>query len=105
MQDPGKGVHPLLLNHVHLLSTARYPFEPSQLPIRTIFSHLVNAPHVVKEQRPVVWQYLTPPQDGTILLAWQPTAQVGQIYATDGYIWAEPENVFTHQYNDYVLMA
>ncbi|KAI9725563.1 MAG: hypothetical protein M1828_003051 [Chrysothrix sp. TS-e1954] len=101
--DPGHNVHQHLLNHVHLISTARYPFEPRQLSIDKAFASLYQAPRIVKEQSPVAWQYLDPPRDGTLFLAWQPLMQNENTYASDGYVWAEPESVYHQAFNGYTI--
>ena len=42
----------------------------------------------------MVWQYISAgPNDGTVLLAWQPPA-LGPRFASDGYIWADPEQSY-----------
>ena len=102
MPDPAQNVPANLLNHLHLMSTMSYPFQPHKLTMDKIFASLFQAPRIVKEQSPVVWQYLQPPQDGTMFLAWQPLGQVGSMFATDGYVWAEPEITYQQEFNGYV---
>ena len=100
--DPGDKVPPNLLAHVHLVSTYAFSFHPSPLNLDTALSHLLNAPKIVGEHSPVNWQYVTPPRDGTIFLAWQPTKQMGTTCATDGYVWAEPERILMQENKGYV---
>jgi len=104
MQDPSQGVQQALLNHVHLLSLFKFPHQPSQLPRDTVLEYLLQAPKIVREVAAVVWQYLTPSActDGTVLLAWQPTNQLGTSYATDGYVWGGTESQYSVQVRGYV---
>ena len=48
------------------------------------------------------WTFLDAPQDGTVMLVWQPLAQLGTKFAPDGYIYADAEEVFAHQHRGYV---
>jgi hypothetical protein len=77
------------LPHVHLVSTYRFPHLP-HLPIETAVEYLLHAPGVVKGHAPMTWTFLDAPQDGTIMLVWQPS-KLGNQFASDGYIWADPE--------------
>ena len=38
----------------------------------------------------MVWTFLDAPQDGKIMLVWQPS-KLGNLFASDGYIWADAE--------------
>lgn len=59
---------------------------------------LLQAPKVVKDMAPMAWQYFqNPPSDGTLFLEWQPVNQRSNAYASDGYIWADPESSFTYE--------
>lgn len=102
MQDPGYGVAAPLLQHVHLLSTTRYPYSPNPMLPDHALEFLLQCSKIVRERAAMTWQYLTPPDDGTILLAWQPLNQLGTHYATDGYVWAEPEKHFTNEARGFV---
>lgn len=102
MQDPSYGVATPLLQHVHLLSTTRYPFSPQPMMPEHALEYLLQCSKIVRERAAMAWQYLTPPTDGTILLAWQPLNQLGTQYASDGYVWAEPEKQFTNEIRGHV---
>ena len=47
------------------------------------------------------WMFLHCPQDGDVMLVWQPP-QMGMAFASDGYIWADPEAAFTSEMRGYV---
>ncbi len=66
-----------------------------------VVEYLIQAPRIVKEQAPMNWQFLTSPQDGDILLVWQPP-QMGAQEASDGYVWADPETAFSSEMRGYV---
>lgn len=101
---PGDKVPAGLLAHVHLLSAHSYPLHQQPLSLDSVLTELLNAPRIVGSQKSVAWQYLAPPRDGSILLAWQPTAQMGNTYASDGFIFAEPEQMFRQTCRDYVSL-
>jgi hypothetical protein len=53
---------------------------------------------------PVAWLYMqNPPQDGQVFLTWQSPNVKG--FASDGYIWADPEAQFHHTISGYVSGA
>jgi hypothetical protein len=81
--------------HVHLVSAFRYP-ALSRLDPNEVTKWLLSAPVVAREKAAVFWTYLEKPQDGTILLTWQPLSRLGVNFATDGFVWAPPEQVFKH---------
>lgn len=85
----------LQMPHVHLVSSSRYPAIP-RLDPNEVAKWLINAPHIARDKATVFWTYLDKPQDGTVLLTWQPLQRLGVNFATDGYIWAPPEQVFKH---------
>ena len=117
MNDPSNGVpKPLVscatlislpladlpqLPHVHLVSTYKFPFLP-QINNDAMVDNLLRAPHITKEVAPMLWTFLDSPPDGTVMLVWQPLAQLGTKFASDGYIYADAEEVFTHQHRGYV---
>jgi len=117
MNDPSNGVHPSLvstfvvvpgldtnlwkLSHVHLVSTYRWP-TLATVGIDTIVEYLTQAPKITKEVASMNWMFLDAPADGTVLLVWQPLAQLGTRFATDGYIWADPEQSVSQEYRGYV---
>ncbi|KAK7552651.1 hypothetical protein IWX49DRAFT_122334 [Phyllosticta citricarpa] len=95
MQDPSQGVPNFILPHVHLVSSYRYP-TLATLSVEQAVEYLLNGPRIVKDGAPVSWQYFqAPPGDGTVFLEWQPTNQRGSMYASDGYMWADPEQTYT----------
>jgi hypothetical protein len=77
-----------------------------QVNLDTIADFLSKAPTIVKSVAPVYWTYLTAPSDGSIILTWEPPRNRAQspmqLFATDGYIWADNENMFTVETRDYV---
>ncbi|PHH50915.1 hypothetical protein CFIMG_004616RA [Ceratocystis fimbriata CBS 114723] len=91
--DPSSGIQVDLLPHLHLISAAKYPMMP-RVEVHDVTKMLLDAPRIAKTQSPFFWTYLDRPADGTLLLAWQPTARVGPQFATDGLIWGPPENYF-----------
>ncbi|KAF2724238.1 DUF1750-domain-containing protein [Polychaeton citri CBS 116435] len=93
MQDPSQGVAGPLQNHVHLISGHRFPMIQS-LPINQVFKYLIDAPTLVKQIAPMSWQYLTAPPEGTIWLEWIPQHKSNQQFASDGYVWADPETTY-----------
>lgn len=46
--------------------------------------------------------FQAPPQDGTVLLTWQPPVMQSR-FASDGYIWADPEATYTIEIKGYTL--
>jgi hypothetical protein len=57
---------------------------------------LMAAPKIARDTAPFLWTYLDCPQDGSILLTWQPTSRRGIEFASDGYVWTSPEIPFRH---------
>ncbi len=72
------------------------------LPVEQSLEHLLQAPKIVKAVAPMSWTYLQAPPDGTMFLAWQPVAQRGASFSSDGYVWADPEAAFTFEVQGYV---
>lgn len=101
-RDPADKIPAGLLAHVHLLSAHAYPHHPQGLSLENVLNELLAAPRIVGSLKAVAWQYLPPPRDGTVLLAWQPTLQMDTTYATDGFVFAEPEQVFHQACRSYV---
>lgn len=83
------------MSHVHLVSSFRYP-NVSRLDLNEVAKWLMSAPQIARQQSPVFWTYLDKPPDGTVLLTWQPLQRLNVTFATDGYIWAPPEQVYKH---------
>ncbi|KKA27499.1 hypothetical protein TD95_001832 [Thielaviopsis punctulata] len=92
-QDPSSGIQPDLLQHLHLVSAAKFPMMP-RIEINDVTKILLDAPRIAKTQSPFFWTYLDRPADGTMLLEWQPLARAGVQFATDGLFWAPPENYY-----------
>ncbi|KAI9846212.1 MAG: hypothetical protein M1838_001373 [Thelocarpon superellum] len=93
MNDPSNGVPPALLHHVHLLSNFRFP-TVAHMSVETIVDYLLQAVNITRHTAPMNWTYLDAPADGTVLLVWQP-GQLGTHFASDGYVWADPEQAFS----------
>lgn len=100
MADPSQSVPPALLEHVHLISSYKYQPHPQSLPSETIVDNLVKAPQIIRNAAAVSWQYIRPPPNGYIFLAWQPPGQ--QQFATDGYFWSGPESTLHLEAKGYV---
>jgi hypothetical protein len=86
---------------MHLVSQNRYPVM-NGLPTDTVVEYLVTAPKIVRELQPMHWTFLDGPPDGTTYLTWQPLQHLGTNFASDGYIWADAEQVFTFEARGYV---
>ena len=59
----------------------------------------------MREVQPMQWQFIETPQDGTLMLTWQPLDVMGTTFASDGYIWADAEHRFTSEVRGYVSAA
>lgn len=101
MRDPAAGVPRELLSHLHLVSKYRYP-SLNHISLETVVSYLCEAPKIVHDSQPMVWQFLEAPPDGTVLLTWQPLEHLGTNFASDGYVWADVEHAFSSEQNGYV---
>src|SRR5690606_18825427 len=55
-----------------------------------------QAPLIARDKAPFCWQFLDKPADGTVLMTWQPLQRLANNCATDGYIWAPPEQLYKH---------
>ncbi|EED22084.1 conserved hypothetical protein [Talaromyces stipitatus ATCC 10500] len=102
MQDPAGGLPGQLVPHMHLVSRNRYP-AMTALPTETVLDYLLAAPKVVRDMYPMAWTFLDGPQDGTTLLTWQPLANLGTTFASDGYVWADAEQAFTFETRGYTI--
>ncbi|KAI9767434.1 MAG: hypothetical protein M1840_005663 [Geoglossum simile] len=49
------------------------------------------------------WTYLDAPPDGSLYLVWQPLLQMGTHFASDGYIWTDPEQAYTLEAKGYTV--
>lgn len=70
----------------------------------TAAEYLLSAPKVVREMQPVHWMFIDAPQDGTVMLTWQPLSRLGTSFASDGYVWADSENIYTTEMRGYVRL-
>ena len=86
---------------MHLVSKYRYPLINS-ITLDTVVGHLTEAPKIVHDLQPVQWQFLDAPQDGSVLLVWQPLEDLGTNFASDGYVWADVEQAFSQEIRGYV---
>ncbi|CAM1507083.1 Fc.00g067240.m01.CDS01 [Cosmosporella sp. VM-42] len=101
--DPSHGVPQDLMPHVHLISSFRYPAMP-RLDMNEVAKWLMNAPQVARDRAPFFWTYLDKPADGTILLTWQPLQRLGTNCATDGFVWAPPEQLYKQDLGNGLMM-
>uniref|UniRef100_A0A8H7N8X9 DUF1750-domain-containing protein n=1 Tax=Bionectria ochroleuca TaxID=29856 RepID=A0A8H7N8X9_BIOOC len=93
--DPSLSVPQDLMQHVHLVSSFRYP-AVSHINLQDVAKWLMNAPHVARDKAPFFWTYLDKPADGTVLMTWQPLQRLGTNFASDGFVWAPPEQLYKH---------
>ncbi|KAF2819733.1 DUF1750-domain-containing protein [Ophiobolus disseminans] len=102
--DPSAQVPNHLLGHVHLISSYRFPTLPSLQPAQAL-EHLIRGPQIVRDTSPVAWTYFaSPPQDGTVLLTWQPP-RLNTHFASDGMVWADAETAFDMNIRGYSLQV
>ncbi|GMF78816.1 unnamed protein product [Aspergillus oryzae] len=101
MDDPATRVPGQLLPHMHLVSRHRFPLM-HMMPTDTVVEYLLGAPKIVREAQPMHWTFLDGPQDGTVMLTWQPLNHLGTNFASDGYVWADVEQAFTFEARGYV---
>ncbi|CAG8144564.1 unnamed protein product [Penicillium salamii] len=99
MDDPATRIPQQLLPHMHLVSRNRYP-SMHMMPTETAVEYLTSAPRVCQTQ-PMHWTFLDGPPDGTVMLTWQPLNHLGNNFASDGYFWADQEQVFTFEARGY----
>lgn len=88
---------------MHLVSNYRYPVM-NTLSKETAVEYLLSAQKVVRELQPVHWMFLDGPPDGTVVLVWQPLNHLGTDFASDGYVWADVEQVYTTEARGYVSL-
>ncbi|EPS32040.1 hypothetical protein PDE_06999 [Penicillium oxalicum 114-2] len=101
MDDPASRIPGQLLPHMHLVSRNRYP-NMHMMPTETALEYLLSAPRTCQTQ-PMQWTFLDGPQDGTVMLTWQPLNHLGNNFASDGYIWADVEQAFTFEARGYTV--
>ncbi|KAF9781487.1 hypothetical protein IL306_013207 [Fusarium sp. DS 682] len=75
-----------------------------RLDLNEVAKWLMAAPQVARDRAPFFWTYLDKPADGTILLTWQPLQRLGTTFATDGYVWAPPEQVYKHDLGNGLML-
>ncbi|PLN77231.1 DUF1750-domain-containing protein [Aspergillus taichungensis] len=103
MEDsPANRLPAQLLPHMHLVSRHRYPVV-HMMPTETVVEYLLSAPKIVREAQPMHWTFLDGPQDGTVMLTWQPLQHLGNNFASDGYVWADAEQAYTFEARGYVV--
>ncbi|GFF22626.1 SWI/SNF and RSC complexes subunit ssr4 [Aspergillus udagawae] len=102
MDDPASRVPAQLLPHMHLVSRHRYPLM-HMMPTDTVVEYLLSASKIVREAQPMHWTFLDGPQDGTVMLTWQPLNHLGTNFASDGYVWADVEQAFTFEARGYMV--
>ncbi|KAB8270650.1 hypothetical protein BDV30DRAFT_214876 [Aspergillus minisclerotigenes] len=102
MDDPATRVPGQLLPHMHLVSRHRFPLM-HMMPTDTVVEYLLGAPKIVREAQPMHWTFLDGPQDGTVMLTWQPLNHLGTNFASDGYVWADVEQAFTFEARGYLV--
>ncbi|KAL5357520.1 hypothetical protein BJX96DRAFT_144633 [Aspergillus floccosus] len=102
MDDPAARVPGQLLPHMHLVSRHRYPLM-HMMPTDTVVEYLLSAQKIVREAQPMHWTFLDGPQDGTVMLTWQPLNHLGTNFASDGYVWADVEQAFTFEARGYAV--
>ncbi|KLJ06182.1 hypothetical protein EMPG_10395 [Blastomyces silverae] len=87
---------------MHLVSNYRYPVM-NNLSHETAVEYLISAPKVVRELQTVHWMFLDGPPDGTVMLVWQPLNHLGTTFASDGYVWADAEQLYSTEIRGYNL--
>ena len=70
--------------------------------LETVVSYLLEAPKMMRDMHPVQWQFLDAPPDNTMFLTWQPSDHMGLNFASDGYVWGDPEQLFDSDVRGYV---
>ncbi|KAF3387412.1 SWI/SNF and RSC complexes subunit ssr4 [Penicillium rolfsii] len=101
MDDPASRIPQQLIPHMHLVSRNRYP-NMHMMPTETAVEYLLSAPRVCQTQ-PMHWTFLDGPQDGTVMMTWQPLAHLGNNFASDGYVWADAEQAFSFEARGYTV--
>ncbi|EGX90650.1 hypothetical protein CCM_07070 [Cordyceps militaris CM01] len=101
--DPSHNVPGELIPHIHLMSSFRYPASP-RLDINEVAKWLMAAPQIARDKAPFFWGYLDKPADGTTLLTWQSLQRLGTNFATDGFVWSPPEEIYKHDLRNGAIM-
>ncbi|KAI0125790.1 hypothetical protein BJ170DRAFT_447939 [Xylariales sp. AK1849] len=103
MGDPSHGVNRDLLPHVHLISTFRYT-QKARVEIPEVTQWLMNAPQIARDKAPFFWTYLDRPENGNVMLTWQPLHLMATNFASDGYIWPPAEQYFTQDIGNGIIL-
>ena len=104
MQDPSSGVHQQLLPHLHLLLNVALPRPESTLrglTVNKVIEYLLHSAQWAKSEKTVSWTMFDGPPAGSLFITWQPSS-FGKRFASDGYIYADPEQGLTSQVRGYV---
>ncbi|KAK3067472.1 hypothetical protein LTR53_015638 [Teratosphaeriaceae sp. CCFEE 6253] len=104
MQNPSQGLQAPLQNHVHLISGHRFPIVAS-LDINQALTYLLDAPTIVKTVAPMSWTYVQAPPDGMLWLEWLPPDKPDGRLPSDGFVWADPEVAYRHDFRGYTIEA
>lgn len=89
---------------MHLISSYRFPTLPG-LQAPQALEYLIKGPQIVRDTSPVAWTFLSaPPQDGTVILTWQPP-RMGTMFASDGMVWADAETAYDMNVRGYVCIS
>ncbi len=63
--------------------------------------YLTEALRITRDVKPMTWQFLEPPPDGTVMLVWQ-SSQLGSQFASDGLVWADAEKAYSQDMGGFV---
>lgn len=77
----------------------------NNLSHETAVEYLISAPKVVRELQTMHWMFLDGPPDGTVMLVWQPLNHLGTNFASDGYVWADAEQIYSTEIRGYVRLC
>ncbi|KAF1983550.1 DUF1750-domain-containing protein [Aulographum hederae CBS 113979] len=102
--DPSNGVPPSLLPHLHLVSRFQFPVL-QQLHKEKAVEYLLQATEIVNKVQPVSWNFLRAQHinDGTTFLTWQPERAMGPRFASDGFVWGDPETIYNFELHGYTI--
>ncbi|KAJ6782849.1 hypothetical protein PWT90_02848 [Aphanocladium album] len=101
--DPSHSVPVELIPHIHLISSFRYATIP-RLDLNEVAKWLMAAPQIARDKAPFFWGYLDKPADGTVFQTWQPLQRLGTNFATDGFVWSPPEQIYKHDLGNGAIM-
>nr|POE93563.1 swi/snf and rsc complexes subunit ssr4 [Quercus suber] len=90
------------INHVHLISTNRFAAS-AHLGLEGAYRYLLEAPQIVKQHSAMSWTYVSTPQDGSIWLEWLSPDRTNDRFPSDGYVWADQEQTFSHNYGGFQI--